>query len=148
MSHPMKRRAGGARSLRSPQARQIHCCGCDREVLARLTSGTEVYPGRRDLSALPFWICDRCGNFVGCHHKTDNPTRPLGCIPTPEVKNARRHLHALLDPLWQTGKIGRRELYARISQETGREYHTAQLRTLEEARRVYRIGLAIAKDLP
>ena len=67
--------------------------------MARLTDGKEVYPHRSDLNSLPFWICDRCRNFVGCHHKTKNPTRPLGCIPNKEMKNARKHIHNLLDPI-------------------------------------------------
>lgn len=47
-------------------------------------------------------------------------------------------LHALIDPIWQSGKMGRRELYAAIRRDLGREYHTAETRTLEEAREAYR----------
>jgi hypothetical protein len=90
------------------------------------------------LHSLPFWRCDACLNFVGCHHKTKNRTEPLGCIPTAELKDARKMLHALIDPIWQSGKIGRRELYAAIGRDLGREYHTAETRTLEEAREAYR----------
>ena len=68
---------------------KIWCCGCGKEVDARLTDGAEVYPHRRDLASLPFWKCDACGNFVGCHHKTRERTKPLGCIPTPEIKDVR-----------------------------------------------------------
>ncbi len=60
----------------------IYCCGCNEKIKARLTNGEEIYPHRTDLYLLPFWKCDSCGNFVGCHHKTDNPTKPLGCIPS------------------------------------------------------------------
>ena len=116
---------------------RIHCCGCAGDVAARLTDGGEIYPHRPDLRSLPFWRCDACGNFVGCHHKTANRTAPLGCIPTPELKNARRQLHALIDPIWQSGKMGRRELYAALSHDLGREYHTAETRTIEEARAAY-----------
>lgn len=118
---------------------RIWCCGCGDHVEARLTDGGEVYPHRPDLKALPFWRCDACNNFVGCHHKTKNRTQPLGCIPTPELKNARKQIHALLDPIWQSGRMSRREIYKRISDETGRKYHTAQIRSIEEARQVYRI---------
>lgn len=121
-----------------PTVRRIHCCGCGGEVGARLTDGGEIYPHRPDLRSLPFWRCDACGNFVGCHHKTRDRTRPLGCIPTAELKEARKMLHALIDPIWQSGKMGRRELYAAIGRDLGREYHTAETRTLEEAREAYR----------
>ena len=118
--------------------RRIHCCGCGGEVGARLTDGGEIYPHRADLRSLPFWRCDACGSFVGCHHKTKNRTQPLGCIPTPELKEARKKLHALIDPIWQSGRMSRRELYAALSRELGWKYHTAMIRTIEEARAAYR----------
>lgn len=126
---------------------RIYCCGCGEKVEARLTSGKEIYPHRQDLGDLSFWKCDKCGNSVGCHHKTNNPTRPLGCIPTPEIKNARRKIHEILDPIWQSGAISRKELYYKLSARTGRKYHTANIRSIEEARAVYREILNIRKEL-
>ena len=119
--------------------RAIVCCGCGgKEVNARLTKGVEIYPHRPDLALLPFWKCDTCKNYVGCHHKTKKPTEPLGIIPSPELKNARRYIHAILDPLWQSGKYSRKDIYAKISQHIGFEYNTAKLRNVDEARRVYK----------
>jgi len=118
---------------------ELHCCGCGKKAESRLTNGEETYPHRPDLASLPFWKCDVCGNFVGCHHKTDNPTRPLGCIPTPEIKNARKHIHAILDPIWKSKKISRKKLYALISEKTGRKYHTANIRSVDEARNIYKV---------
>ena len=126
---------------------EIYCCGCQRKVAARLTDGREVYPHRADLAGLPFWKCDACGNFVGCHHKTKNRTYPLGCIPTPEIKNARQHIHRILDPLWQgRGNKVRDAIYARISDAVGWPYHTAKIRSVEEARAVYVVVMDIAKE--
>ena len=118
---------------------RIFCCGCDSEVPARLTTGKEIYPRRADLASLPFWKCDACGNYVGCHHKTKERTKPLGNIPTPQLRNARKHIHAILDPIWKSGKIGRSELYRSITDELGYQFHTAELKTVEEARRVWKI---------
>mgnify|MGYP000209042600 CR=1 FL=1 len=123
--------------------KDIHCCGCDKTVTAKLTSGGEMYPHRPDLKSLPFWKCPHCLNFVGCHHKTKQRTRPLGCIPTPEIKAARQHIHRILDPLWANDKSKRGPLYAEISERMGKQYHTAEIRSVEEARKVY----AIVKDL-
>jgi len=124
----------------------LHCCGCGQTVAARLTNGAEIYPHRTDLRELPFWKCDACGNFVGCHHKTDNPTKPLGCIPTPEIKRARQHIHRILDPLWKSGRMSRRAVYGKLSAVLGKDYHTAEVATIDEARAVYRAVTAIAKD--
>lgn len=118
--------------------RALYCCQCEADVEARLTDGREAYPHRPDLHDLPFWKCDDCGNFVGCHWKTKDRTRPLGNIPTKELKNARQHIHRILDPIWKQGKMPRGKLYARIAKELGvEEYHTAELKTVEDARRVY-----------
>ena len=125
---------------------RVWCCGCGCDVDARLTDGREIYPHRADLRSLPFWRCDTCGNFVGCHHKTKNRTAPLGCIPTPELKEARKHLHALIDPIWQSGRMGRRELYEAISREVGWNYHTAKTRTIEEARAAYKAAQKLAHN--
>lgn len=123
---------------------KIWCCGCNAEVSARLTDGREIYNHRPDLRDLPFWKCDDCGNFVGCHHKTKDRTKPLGCIPTKEIKNARQHLHRLIDPIWKSGKMGRRELYREIAKGLGiDEYHTAELRSVDDARQAYRVALGI-----
>lgn len=128
----------------SAHVRKIFCCGCRGEVSARLTNGAEVYPHRRDLRALPFWRCDTCGNFVGCHHKTQDRTRPLGCIPTAELKAARQEIHRVLDPLWQSGRVKRGELYGMIAHVMGiKEYHTAEITDTQTARDVVRI----VKDL-
>lgn len=122
---------------------EIYCCGCQSEVDARLTNGKEIYPHRHDLCWLPFWKCDTCGNFVGCHYKTKNRTAPLGCIPTPEIKNIRMKIHIVIDPIWQSGKLGRKEIYRQISEAVGFRYHTAKLRSVEDATR----ALVVAKGI-
>lgn len=129
------------------ETRSIYCCGCGGDVDARLTDGAEIYPHRPDLASLPFWRCDGCRNFVGCHHKTRDRTRPLGVIPTPAIKRARKDIHAILDPLWKKRGASRGEVYARLAKKLGiKEYHTAEIRTLDEARTVYRAVQEIAKE--
>lgn len=125
--------------------KQIWCCGCEAEVAARLTDGREIYPHRKDLAKLPFWRCDACRNFVGCHHKTADRTRPLGCIPTKAIKDARQHIHRVLDQI--SRRMGRGEVYSIIAARLNKpEYHTAEIRTVEEARLVYRIVSQIAGE--
>ncbi len=128
--------------------RSIYCCGCDGFVEARLTDGSEIYPHRPDLHSLPFWKCDGCGNNVGCHHKTKDRTRPLGIIATKELKAARQHIHRILDPLWKSKRIKRGALYAEIASRLGtHEYHTAEIKSVEEAREVYRHVRNIEREM-
>lgn len=112
---------------------QIYCCKCNSEVQARLTNGKEVYPHREDLYELPFWKCDSCNCFVGCHHKTAERTKPLGCIPSEQIKSLRKQIHAKLDPLWMNRQHSRKYIYARLTEVLGREYHTADIRNAHEA---------------
>lgn len=116
----------------------LYCCGCQKDVEARLIDGKEKYPHRPDLYDLPFWKCYGCGNSVGCHHKTQDRTRPLGCIPTKEIMEARKHIHAILDPIWKQKKMPRGKLYAILGEHLGRPYHTGELKTIEEARSIYK----------
>jgi hypothetical protein len=118
---------------------RIFCAACGEDVDAQMVTGDVIYPHRPDLHALPFWMCPTCRNFVGCHHKTSEPTRPLGCIPSPELRALRKQIHAKLDPIWAGSRLRRRALYQRISDRLGREYHTADTRSTEEARRVLAI---------
>lgn len=117
----------------------IYCCGCQKDVNARLTNGAEIYPHRPDLKDVPMWKCDTCKNYVGCHHKTSKPTRPLGNIPTEALRNARKEIHKIVDPIWEKKGISRRKIYAHASIILGYPYHTAEIKTLEEARRAYKI---------
>lgn len=114
-----------------------------REVNARLTDGSEIYPHRNDLSHLPFWKCDTCLNYVGCHHKTAFRTKPLGCIPNERMKTIRRDIHKLMDPLWKNNIISRNNIYKILSIALEKEYHTAEIRTIEEAKLVYKLLLSI-----
>lgn len=127
--------------------RSIFCCGCQSDVQARLTDGGEIYPHRSDLASLPFWRCDTCGNYVGCHHKTKDRTRPLGVIPTPELRKARGHVHGLIDPIWKSGRMSRSAVYEAVATHMGiKEYHSGELRTVEDAREAYRAGRAVLTE--
>lgn len=119
---------------------QIYCCGCEGRIEARRTTGKEIYPHRSDLWSLPFWRCDHCRNYVGCHHKTADRYRLLGVIPTPEIRQARQRLHAVIDPMWKSGgKPERNRIYKAISRRVGYEFHTAEVRSLQEARHIHRV---------
>lgn len=117
----------------------IYCTGCKKDVKAELSNGKEIYPHRPDLYTYPFWKCKSCGNYVGTHHKSNLPLRPLGVIPTPQLKEARMTIHKMLDPLWKSGKMRRKEVYNLISSQLGYQYHTAEIRSLEEAEKVLKI---------
>lgn len=117
---------------------KIYCVECSKMVIPRMVSGNVVYPGFAKVAHNHFWQCVHCRNFVGCHENANqNKFRPLGVIANKELKQARIRIHNLLDPLWRAGKVKRSELYAILSKELGYVYHTGELRSIEEAERVF-----------
>jgi len=133
------------KKLAPPKLRGIHCCGCNKEVQAYLTNGKEIYPHRKDLHKLPFWKCKICNNYVGCHHKTDDPTRPLGYIPTEAIRMWRGMIHEALDPFWKSGEWTRSALYSWMSNELGWKFHVSCIRSVKEAEEVYLLIQRIPK---
>lgn len=123
----------------------IYCCKCEKEVQAELIFGNLVYTTRKDLQKTSFYQCPVCKSFVGTHKDTG---KPLGCIAHQELKDARKHIHALIDPLFKSRLIYREVLYSEIASRLGiPEYHTAEIRSVEEARKVYKVCLEIEKEL-
>ena len=123
----------------------IYCVACKKDVFADLVTGEQVYPHRPDLYRLKFYKCPTCGNSVGCHRGSK---KPLGVIATRELKKARIDIHDLLDPIWRTDKLlSRNKLYSRLSDKIGKPYHTAEIRSIEEARMIYKYILEIKKEL-
>ena len=114
---------------------RIYCAVCRSDQECSEATGKEIYPHRPDLARLEFYQCNGCGNYVGCHKDTG---KPLGIIVSGEVKKARIHIHELMDPVWKSGRIKRSELYRRVTDALGYRFHTAEIKTLNEARHIYR----------
>lgn len=110
--------AGRRPYRRDVQAVAPHCEHCKQP--ARLTTGEEIYPHRRDLAHKRFWKCDPCAAYVGCHPPKDSErggqgdgTVPLGTPANHSLRNLRKHAHALFDPLFRDpGGMTRRDAYA------------------------------------
>lgn len=120
------------KELRQP----IWCVSCGKEVYAELVNGKDVYPHREDLAKLPFWRCPNCGNWVGTHYKTKTPLKPLGVIANKQMKFLRIAIHNRLDEIWENGTMSRSQCYRWLSKRLGYEYHTGNLKSIAEARKV------------
>lgn len=75
---------------------KVICPSC--EVATRLAHMSEVAPDRPDRHDRVAYVCDSCGNWVGCHA---NSAKPLGVPANAGVRFMRVRLHEMLDPLWQ-----------------------------------------------
>lgn len=116
------------------KSNSIFCTSCDKFVEPKNVAGQAIYPHRTDLYAKQFLACPYCGNYVGTH--ADG--RPLGTIPTPELRSWCKLVHDIIDAYWLPTKdrAKRRELYAAISHHIGKEYHTGELNTFAECKDV------------
>jgi len=120
---------------------KIYCCNCKKEKDCELVKGTSIYPHRPDLANLNFYRCPCCKQYIGCH---PNSTKPLGVIPTQEMKKARMIIHDMIDPVWKSGKISRGKLYRLLSKELGiKQYHTGWTRDIKQCRKVYRAATKV-----
>lgn len=88
----------------------VKCGYCHRD--AERVGAEKLYPHRRDLLGKWFWDCAPCGAYVGCHPSTTNP---LGRLANAELRAAKQSVHRVLDPLWKSGKMKRKEAYALLA---------------------------------
>lgn len=82
------------------------CPYCNKD--SKLAGGSEIYPHRRDLHALNFYLCRQCDAYVGTHKGT---TKALGRLANKELRKAKTKTHKSFDPIWQDGFMKRQEAY-------------------------------------
>jgi len=72
-----------------------------------LADSAEIYGGR---SYGMIWLCRPCDAYVGTH-KNSKDHAPLGRLANKELREWKKKAHAVFDPLWKTGNMGRKEAY-------------------------------------
>lgn len=69
------------------------------------------------------WYCKDCDAYVGCHNNTKTP---LGIMANRELREWRIKAHAAIDPLWKTGFMTRKEVYALLEGYFGKPIHMGE----------------------
>ncbi|WP_199438551.1 zinc-finger-containing protein [Vibrio owensii] len=124
------------------QTMVIWCCTCQSDVNAYL----------RRLGKARVWQCPKCPDSrVMTHFRANtDKLKPLGTLGDDEMRKARNWIHNYLDPLYRHNLIRRQTLYDQMSIHFKREYHTAGLRSMEEARFAFHLarefGMALLRD--
>lgn len=108
------------------------CPYCDIE--AEWVENKTFY-GRNFGKSFMAWWCRKCGARVGCHQNTK---QPLGTMANASLRKMRQHVHGIIDPLWQSGKITRKEIYRKLSEEMSREVHVGESNN-EQCKEIIRI---------
>lgn len=63
---------------------------------------------------------DGCDSYVGLHPYT---TIPLGTLANATIREARKKVKAVFNPVWQSGRMSRGEAYAQLPKLMGIEQH-------------------------
>ena len=79
---------------------------------SKLTTGEYIYPHRRDLSHLFFYLCEPCDAYVGCHGTSKSA---LGRLANAELRKAKSSAHKAFDPIWKLGHLTRSGAYDYLS---------------------------------
>lgn len=99
------------------QKQKVICPYCGDK--AQLVQGSRIYPHRRDLSKLHFYLCDNPEHeeaYVGCHRGTTNP---LGRLADAELRKAKSEAHLKFDCLWRQGHMSRGDAYKWLQRALG-----------------------------
>lgn len=123
----------------------VICPYCQQK--ARLADGAYIYPHRRDLADKPFYLCEPCDAFVGCHPGT---LKPLGRLADAKLRSAKSAAHATFDPIWKTKQKTRSEAYAWLATELGispDECHIGMF-DFETCRRTVEICIKFSRSKP
>lgn len=96
------------------------CPYCNKE--AAWVSNEVVY-GRRYGKSYMCYYCRDCDAYVGCHQ---NSRTPLGTMANKELRKKRMEVHAVLDPIWKSGKRSRKKVYRMLRDAFGEEVHVGE----------------------
>ena len=83
----------------------------------------KVVYGKNYGKSYMMYYCKKCDAYVGCHNNTKEP---LGTLADAELRDLRKQVHNLIDPLWQSGEVRRRDIYQQLSDYMGFSFHTGE----------------------
>lgn len=99
---------------------KVICPYCNKEATY---APNEEWYGKRYGKSYMAYFCRPCDAYVGTHNNT---TQPLGTMANKELRNARMKAHAVIDPLWRSGKMKRGQLYAKLNRHFGKHVHIGE----------------------
>ena len=93
---------------------KIKCDYCSKDAF--MVTGKTIYPKRTDLHGKFFYMCKPCDAYVGVHANTN---KPFGRLADKELRRWKMAAHSAFDPIWEEGKMQRKEAYAWLAGRLG-----------------------------
>lgn len=120
----------------------MKCNHCDKE--AQWVENKKVY-GKNYGKSYMIWWCEDCDAYVGCHKNT---VIPLGkyLVKAP-VRKARQKVHAVIDPLWKSGKYTRKKVYQMLNDAFGYQIHIGNTKSIKECEDIIKTTKLIFKEI-
>ena len=87
------------------------CPKCKKEAV--LVTGEYIYPSNKQYKDNNYYICETCGDYVGCHKGT---TKAFGTLADYELREKRIQVHGAFDFMWDS-PITRKEAYIYLAKE-------------------------------
>lgn len=101
----------------------LRCPFCNSGI-AYLKDNAILYGGRSFGNS---YICQnypKCDTYVGTHRGTN---KPLGTLANAELRELRKKCHIKFDPIWECGKMKRKEAYRWLAKVMNlQEVHIAE----------------------
>lgn len=110
------------------------CPFCNKE--APWVENKTIY-GKNYGKSYMVYYCKPCDAYVGCHNNTKEA---LGTMANKETREWRKKVHAHIDPLWKTGKMSRKDMYQKLKDFFGFEFHVGES-DIETCKKVLEIKL-------
>lgn len=142
MSHKSTRYYNSKRYQKTLDCRngkyKMYCVQCEEDVSPDVVSGKVIYPYRKDLYGLVLFQCPNCKNYASEHARV---------IPTRTIRKFRQKIHSIIDPLWRSGVVTRSWVYRNMSKAIGKDFHSGNIRSDEEAITAYMAARKLALEV-
>lgn len=66
------------------------------------------------------YLCRPCDAYVSVHKGSNTP---MGTMANKTLRELRKKVHNIIDPIWQSGKLHRAQVYNRLSNHLGVDYY-------------------------
>lgn len=103
------------------------CPYCNQ--FSELVTGKTIYPHRKDLYKLKFFLCEPCDAYVGCHGTSE---QPLGRLANASLRKAKSAAHRAFDPIWKQKHMSRSKAYKWLSNVLGIEAKDCHIGMFDE----------------